>query len=266
MCLIILQTSFDLLLTSSQKMDRLKRLFTGSSVKYEQVSGFAVAHDFLIIPEAEWKMTENWIYPGNAPDEQVSVTLIASDRTGRKLYFLNIGAFIQLPINNQLNLLPNLRDHLDEIGDGNEPREAEVQQEEGKTFDIKVLISESDGEEFTCKLRFSSLAMYSKWHKVLRESLTEAIFKQALSISSATKEISVIALEEAIQRCSRYVSIGNVYVQQGKRVWNLKLEMHQLLTKLLATTTTTDSNTNDGKTLLLAELSELLVKIDKEQV
>lgn len=141
----------------------------------------------------------------------LSAAFVASAATdGQTIFFLYVGG-MKLPIVYSMTLHPSLDATLEDDHD----RSISINTREGKHVIVKLSTSE----------------LFLEWHHAFAEAMAELIFSQAFKHNS-TGTLSAQRLEVAMRRASRLVPVANCHWLRAKRLWNVKIELQEILRRL----------------------------------
>eukprot|EP01031_Cornospumella_fuschlensis_P031967 gene31967-38654_t len=104
-----------------------------------------------------------------------------------------------------------------------------AQRQSPENHDHTISINTKDGKYVIIKL--DSLVSFKEWHKSLCDALAEMIFTNAFTYNSV-HILSPAKLEVAMKRASRLVPTCNCHMLRAKRLWNIKMELLEILHRL----------------------------------
>jgi len=97
----------------------------------------------------------------------------------------------------------------------------------------KIELSNGDGKSIIFKFEDDdSSTMQGKWHKALKEVITELIFKDAF-VYGPDNKISIQLIEEVIQRAKKLVHTKNCHLTRARFIRDNKIKIQTMLIKLL---------------------------------
>ena len=80
-------------------------------------------------------------------------------------------------------------------------------------------------------IRLASKEKFQSWHKAFREALAEMIFTQSFRFTTKSA-LSIRKIELGIKKGSQLVPPANCHLLRAKRVWNVKVELSDLVKRL----------------------------------
>ena len=95
----------------------------------------------------------------------------------------------------------------------------------------EFIITISDVNNHFIDFTFTQYESFMEWYSILRVALTETIFNDAYKTKFGGS-VSMRSVEAAIKQCSLYLPQQHPFMLRAKRIWNVKVEVHESLAKL----------------------------------
>ncbi|RYH30228.1 hypothetical protein EON65_05830 [archaeon] len=144
----------------------------------------------------------------------LSAAFIASADDSSQTCFTLILGGLRLALSHTMTLHPSL-----EV----------AQRQSSENHDHTISINTKDGKHVIIKL--DNLTIFTEWHRSLCDALAEMIFINAFAYNSV-HILSPAKLEVAMKRAARLVPACNCHMLRAKRLWNIKMELLEILHRL----------------------------------
>jgi hypothetical protein len=141
------------------------------------------------------------------------IALVAIPVNELTTFVFAIGS-VRIRLNSDMNLFPTL-----------ETFKKYADKEHDNTFSVM----DKDGRNMY--IRLPSKADFNEWHKAVREALAELAFTDSFQ-KDDNNMLSIRKIESAIQRSILLVPPGNCHVLRAKKLWNLKMELSDLVHRI----------------------------------
>lgn len=189
--------------------------FIKDSFLHLRENALATKEDERVIAHGKIQICGNVhrLLPTNLSRPLAAAFIASPDDSSQTCFTLILGG-LRLALSHAMTLHPSL-----EV----------AQRQAPETHDHTISITTKDGKYVIIKL--DTLDIFTEWHKSLCDALAEMIFTNAFAFNSV-HILSPAKLEVAMKRASRLVPPCNCHMLRAKRLWNIKMELLEILHRL----------------------------------